>query len=55
MKPIAKINCRYNKIFYDKGDEVEVQTKDDLIKLIENGFIEPLTPKQIQNYFKKED
>ncbi|MBQ2349693.1 MAG: hypothetical protein II393_00220 [Cytophagales bacterium] len=55
MKPIAKINCRYNGTFYDKGDEVEVQTKDDLLKLIENGFIEPLTPKQIQNYFKKED
>lgn len=53
MKPIAKINCRYNGTFYDKGDEVEVQTKDDLIKLIENGFIEPLTGKEIQDFFKK--
>ena len=24
-------------------------------ELNEKGFIEPLTPKQIQNYFKKED
>lgn len=55
MKPIAKINCQYNGTFYDKGDEIEVQTKEELIELNEKGFIEPLTPKQIQNYFKKED
>lgn len=55
MKPIAKINCQFNGVFYDKGDEIEVKTKEQLIKLNEKGFIEPLTPKQIQDYFKKED
>jgi len=55
MKPIAKIDCQYNGIFYDKGDEIEVKNKEELIELNEKGFIEPLTPKQIQNYFKKED
>ena len=55
MKPIAKINCQFNGLFYDKGDEIEVKTKEQLIELNEKGFIEPLTPKQIQDYFKKED
>ena len=55
MKPIAKINCQLNGIFYDKGDVIEVNTIEQLKKLNEKGFIEPLTPKQIQNYFKKED
>lgn len=55
MKPIAKINCQYNGIFYDKGDEIEVKNQEDLVKLNQKGFIESLTPKQIQNYFKKED
>ena len=55
MKPIAKIDCQYNGIFYDKSDEIEVKNKEELIELNEKGFIEPLTPKQIQNYFKKED
>lgn len=55
MKPIAKINCQFNGVFYDKGDEIEVKTKEQLIELNEKGFIEPLTPKQIQDYFKKEE
>ena len=55
MKPIAKINCQFDGLFYDKGDEIEVKTKEQLIELNEKGFIEPLTPKQIQDYFKKED
>ena len=53
MKPIIKKNCEINGIFYEKGDEIEVKTKEQLTKLNERGFIEPLTPKQIQNYFKK--
>lgn len=55
MKPIAKINCQINEIFYDKGEEIKVTTKEQLQKLNERGFIEPLTPKQIQDYFKKEE
>ena len=52
MKPIAKIDCQINGIFYSKGDEIKVENKEQLIKLNEKGFIEPLTPKQIQDYFK---
>ena len=54
MKPIAKVNCKINNTFYDKGDEIKVDTIEQLVKLNEKGFIEPLTPKQIQDYFKKE-
>lgn len=53
MKPKAKIDCKINDTFYDKGDEVEVQNEKQLQKLIERGFIEPLTQKQIQELFKK--
>jgi len=53
MKPIAKISCQLNGIFYDKGDEIEVENIEQLNKLNERGFIEPLTQKQIQDYFKK--
>lgn len=53
MKPIAKIDCKVNDIYYDKGEEIEVKDKEQLIKLNEKGFIEPLTMKEIQNYFKK--
>ena len=52
MKPIIKKNCEINGNFYEKGDEIEVYTKEQLTKLNERGFIEPLTPKQIQDYFK---
>lgn len=61
MKPKAIMNCQVGGIFYEKGDEIEVKDKDTLIKLNELGFIEPLTPKQIQDFgktpklFKKED
>jgi len=60
MKPIAKLACNIGGIFYDKGDEIEVKDKNTLIKLNEMGFIEPLTPKQIQDFgktklIKKED
>lgn len=53
MKPIAKINCEVNGVFYEKGDEIEVTSKQQIVKLNERGFIEPLTPKQIQEFFKK--
>ena len=54
MKPIkAKILCSYNGVWYDKGDEIKVETKEDLVRLNEKGFIEPLTFKEIVQ-FKKE-
>ncbi len=55
MKPIAKMNCKIDDIYYDKGEEIEIKDKEQLIELNEKGFIEPLTPKEIQEYFKKED
>ena len=53
MKPVAKKDFQLDGIFYEKGEEVEIKNKEQLIKLNEKGFIEPLTPKQIQDYFKK--
>lgn len=55
MKPIAKIDCQINGIFYSKGDEIKVENEEQLQKLNERGFIEPLNQKQIQDYFKKND
>lgn len=55
MKPIAKINCQINGVFYDKGEEIPVKNERQLQKLNEKGFIEPLTQKQIQDYFKNKE
>ena len=55
MKPIAKIDCQLNGIFYTKGDEIKVDNQEQLQKLNERGFIEPLTQKQIQDYFRKDE
>lgn len=52
MKPIAKINCKINDVYYEKGDEIQVDSKEALFKLNRMGFIEPLTPKQIQEWNK---
>ena len=53
MKLIAKKNFSANGVFYAKGDEVKVQTKEQLAKLNELGFIEPLSTKDIQNFGKE--
>lgn len=53
MKPIAKIDFNLNGVFYEKGDEVKVQDKSELVRLNEKGFINPLSPKEIQNFGKK--
>lgn len=53
MKPTIKMDCQINGIYYTAGEEIEVQNKEQLYKLNEMGFIEPLTPKEIQDYFKK--
>lgn len=55
MKPIAKIDCQINGVFYSKGDEIKVENIEQLQKLNERGFIEPLDQKQIQDYFKKNE
>lgn len=55
MKPIASKNCQVNGIFYEKGEEIKVDNKEQLSKLNELGFIEPLSAKEIQDYFKKSE
>ena len=52
----AKMEFFFKGVFYEKGDEVtNVENFEELNRLNEKGFIEPLTIKQIQNYkFKKE-
>jgi hypothetical protein len=56
MKPIkAKVLFSYKGIWYEAGDEVKVETREDLVKLNEKGFIEPLTFKDIQNFGRKEE
>lgn len=55
MKPIkAKVLCSYKGTWYEAGDEIKVETKEDLVNLNEKGFIEPLTFKDIQNFEKEE-
>ena len=55
MRIIAKCNFDINgTAFYNKGDEVKVGSKEQLIKLNERGFIEPLTMKDIQDFGKEE-
>ena len=55
MKPIkAKVLCSYKGTWYEAGDEIKVETKEELVKLNEKGFIEPLTFKDIQNFGKEE-
>ena len=55
MKPIkAKVLCSYKGTWYEAGDEIKVETKEDLGNLNEKGFIEPLTFKDIQNFGKEE-
>lgn len=58
----AQKSFTINGIAYEKGDEVLVKNKAELVSLNEKGFIEPLTLKEIQNfgkvetkYYKKEE
>ena len=56
MKPIkSRVLCSYKGAWYEAGNEIKVETKEDLVKLNEKGFIEPLTFKDIQNFGKKEE
>jgi len=53
MKAIAKIDCRVNETYYSKGEEIPVSSTEQLTKLNEKGFIEPMSAKEIQDYFKE--
>lgn len=55
MKPIkARILFSHKGTWYEKGNEIKVETKEELVKLNEKGFIEPLTFKEIENFGKEE-
>ena len=47
MKIIAKIDCIINDEYYEKGSEIPVSKFEDALKLNEQGFIEPLTYKDL--------
>ena len=54
MKNIkARKNFTLNGIAYEKGDDIIVKDKAELVSLNEKGFIEPLTLKEIQNFGKE--
>ncbi len=47
MKIIAKVDFTTNIGNYIKGDEIENLTYDQIVKLNEKGFIEPLEYKDL--------
>lgn len=55
MKPIKAVDkFTLNGVYYEENDIVEVKNIDDLIRLNEKGLIEPLTPKDLQEFNKEE-
>ena len=54
MKVVAKIDFTANDIPYIKGDEIDGLNYNQIVKLNEKGFIEPLTykdlVKEVQDY-----
>lgn len=47
MKIIAKIDFIANNVQYIKGDEIKGLNYNQIVKLNEKGFIEPLTYKDL--------
>lgn len=47
MKIIAKIDFGLNGNYYVKGDEISNLNYDQIVKLNEKGFIEPLAYKDL--------
>jgi hypothetical protein len=47
MKIIAKKDFTTNKVDYIKGDEIKNLTYNQIVKLNEKGFIEPLSYKDL--------
>lgn len=52
-KVIAKIDFTLQGKKYQKGTKVKINSKEELIKLNERGFIEPFSFVEIQEYFEK--
>lgn len=55
MKLIAKKEFTLNDKYYEKGNEVKVNTYEELRYLNEKGFIEPLSRKQLEEYFNNKE
>lgn len=53
-KIIAKLDFTLNNKKYKEGKEVKVNSKEELIRLNERGFIEPFSMKEIEEFFEKE-
>jgi len=54
MKYEALKECVVNGVAYAVGDEINVASAEQLVKLSEKGFIRTLTLKEIQNFRKEE-
>ena len=52
-KIIAAMDFTLRDKKYDKGKEVKVNSKEELIRLNERGFIEPFSMQEIEEYFKE--
>lgn len=52
MKYTALKDFIFNGAYYSRGEEVKINTKDELIKLSEKGFIRALTQKEIKEFGK---
>ena len=54
-KIIAAMDFTLHGKKYIKGKEVKINSKEDLIRLNERGFIEPFFIGEIQEYFKEKE
>lgn len=52
-KIIANIDFTLRGKKFAKGKEVKVNSKEELIRLNERGFIEPFSMQEIEEYFKE--
>lgn len=55
MKYKAIKDCIINGVVYTEGDEIEIATVEQLVKLNEKGFIKKLTLKEIQSFEKEKN
>lgn len=53
MQIIANKDFNLNGKIYKKGKEVKITSKEELIRLNEKGFIEPISLEEIKNFGKE--
>lgn len=54
-KIIATMDFTLRGKKYTKGNEVKIDSKEELIKLNERGFIEPFLHAEIKEYFEEKN